>query len=468
MLVFTTLLAAILFTAACGTHLSDEERAAYAAGALGEAADVGSSVGPAATRNGSGSTTTVPGSTQSAPGSEAGATDPAAADEAVAETGAAAPAAGSGPSCADTAVGAPGVTTDVIRVAGVFQLSGAVPGFAQTAADGANAYANYVNATGGICGRAFEYLIADDAFDGSKHASEIRRLEPEVLAFAAGYSVVDAGGFETVKSTGVPDVGGSTHAPRAALPNHFSHALGPVKGFDVPLPEHTWLKQQGAKKVAIVYAGVAAARDAIQFIYKPSLQMAGLEIVLEQEASSTQFSYAAPARAVKDSGADAMVFMHEITANVAMADELRKVGADLPFANYITGYTPVFPEQAGEGAEGALAFINTLPLDEGGNEELATYRDWLARSTPGARPSIESANAWLHMKVVVDTIRRIDGDVTRESFLAAIKTLNDWDGGGMISPMDVGNRQQGYCTVAVRVVDGKWVRDPASPGFLCR
>lgn len=465
-----------LVVAACGTHLSDEERALYANAALNGGGGTGTGqptgVGP-------GTSTGISGDAGSTTGDDAGSTSDQAAGasetgdgstgEVTADDGAA-PGAGqpaaTGDACARTANGAPGVTADAITLGGVFQLSGAVPGFAQTAVDGANAYANYVNATGGLCGRQLRFSIADDAFDASKHRAELQRLEPSVLAYAAGYSTVDAGGVEFLEQSGIPNVGIAASVDKQVLPNHFSHLVSRGLEFTTPNPEHAWLASQGATKVAMVYAGIAAARDQIA-IQKRSFELAGLKIVLDQEVAPTQFSYAAPARAVKDSDADVMLFVHDITAMVQMADELAKIGADVAFPVYFTAYGPAFVERAGKNAEGAVAFIETLPFTETGNEEMSRFLEWLQRTVPGSRPTFESVNAWIHMKLIVEAIRGIDGDVTRDSLLGSLRSILGWDAGGMVNPVDIGNKTSDNCKIAVRVSGGGWKREAPAQGFLC-
>ena len=59
--------------------------------------------------------------------------------------------------------------------------------------------------------------------------------------------------------------------------------------------------------------------------------------------------------------------------------------------------------------------------------------------------------------------------ITRANVLKAIKNIHDFDAGGMIPKVDIGNKTGSTCIVGMQVQNGKFVRvDPPQPGtFDC-
>ena len=126
------------------------------------------------------------------------------------------------------ATSVPGVTDDSVRIGTHTPLTGpAAPGYASVSA-GALAYFDYVNANGGVHGRAIEYVVKDDAYNPANTQMVVRELvqEEEVFALFNGLgtpphtSVIDY-----LHDNGVPDLfvssGSQTWNQPEAYPSMF-------------------------------------------------------------------------------------------------------------------------------------------------------------------------------------------------------------------------------------------------------
>ena len=105
-----------------------------------------------------------------------------------------------------------GVSPTEVKVGNVSQLTGLVPGFAQTSVNGVKAYFTYINSKGGVCGRKLSLVQADDRFQAATNRSETEKLAGQVIAFAGSLSVVDDGGAPILEPKGVADVSVATTA----------------------------------------------------------------------------------------------------------------------------------------------------------------------------------------------------------------------------------------------------------------
>ena len=86
-------------------------------------------------------------------------------------TGPAAPGA-----CKPGAATSTGVSPTEIKVGNVSQITGLVPGFAQTSVNGVKAYFNMINNAGGVCGRKLTLVTADDRFQSATNRSETEKM----------------------------------------------------------------------------------------------------------------------------------------------------------------------------------------------------------------------------------------------------------------------------------------------------
>src|SRR5688500_4789800 len=190
-------------SAACGSRLTEDERAlAISTGnaGVGQATDGGTA--PDATTDGS--SAADPGAAPTdggVAGDTGGTTGGATGGDTGGTTGPAAPGACKAGSATST-----GVTPTEIKVGNVSQITGLVPGFAQTSVNGVKAYFNMVNNAGGVCGRKLTLITADDRFQSATNRSETEKMSGSVLSLVGNLSVVDDGGAPIIDSKGLPDV----------------------------------------------------------------------------------------------------------------------------------------------------------------------------------------------------------------------------------------------------------------------
>lgn len=361
-----------------------------------------------------------------------------------------------------------GVTDDKIVLGGVFTLSGILPGFAQPALNGARAYVDYLNSTGGLCGRKIEYVALDDGFDASRNNDQTRSLMGKAVSLVGGFTPADDGGASSLRGSNVIDISTGTTPARQTLPNHYASLTRETQpGEAVALPEYKFAVANGAKKIAIVAVSAAAGR-ALMRVAADGAKAAGMDVVLQLEVSPTQFSFASTARAIADSGAQMLLSLTDINGSVQLAEELARVPNQVKYPFYRLGYDQRFVDQAGAAAEGAVSFLEFLPLEEAGtNEALDAFLEHHAAVAPDRSPNFQSMVAWVNFETYAQLIRSLKGPITRDAILKAAADLHRVEGHGLFEPFDLGGRVYPSCKVLVRVVDGKYKREAPASGFYC-
>jgi ABC-type branched-subunit amino acid transport system substrate-binding protein len=448
-----TLVVLALVTSACGSRLSDEQYAA----ATDARAEQGT--GPRAT--------TAP----------AGGTAPAGADpagtpvDAGAPTDVAAPT-GDDPAAAGECVPQPvqetGVTDTSITVANVATISGPIAGFGQTARNAVQAYFNYVNSQGGVCGRTLELATGDDRLDAGTNRAETQRLAGEAFAFVGGISVVDNGGAGVLAGTNIPDVTLSIGSERMALPNNFSpNPIDPAAGGNGTDAIMRHFAGQGVASAAVVYPAQADARARGQG-YIADLRAAGIATVDTYEVAITETNYVNVAQQIENKGSQLVITALEVSGMSRLAQAFQQVGyrPQVPFYG-AQAYGNQFLELAGPAAEGTvIAVTHNIFEDAGSVPAVATFLDQYRATAPGSDPDFFSVMAWAAADMLVQALRAAGPAPTRDAVLAHLRTQTAFTAEGLLSPRNPAAKDTGECFAVITVEGGAWRRVEPAAGFV--
>lgn len=471
------LLLVALLLAACGSRISDEQRAALSTsgggagnqGGLGNefatvddettttAADPaggdqgGGPEGPTEGDPGDGGEGAAPGGGESGEGGEGGG-----------EAGATCTGGGD----ADT-----GVTAEEIRVGNVSTISGPIPGFGQTGVNAVKAYVNFVNASGGVCGRKLTLATADDRLQSGTNKSEHDKLSQQVLGFVGGVSVVDDGAAQSIAGTNIAYTGLAITKAMISSPNNYPVTpIDPTDGGNGGLEIMRYLKEvEGVTKAGLVWPAQASAKSAIDG-YRHDMERAGMDIVLETEVAVTETNYAGVAANVEGKGVEVLITTLEISGMANLAKSLEQNGyfPKVPFYG-AQAYGRNFLAQAGSAAEPTVLGLGYSILEDAGSiPPVQDFITWYERTNPGADIDFFAIQSWVAADLYVSALRKIEGPPTRDNLLASLKTFTEYDANGMIAPINPAGKKSASCFLIAKVNNGQWVRDhPDNPGFDC-
>ncbi len=114
-----------------------------------------------------------------------------------------------------------GITSNSVRVANVSTL--AVGGLFKGALVGTEAYADYINSTGGVNGRKITVDSADDGFSGAGNKQATQNASTNDFSLVGGFSLQDNFGGQLLKANpGMPNVSVVLDSTTNQLPNVFS------------------------------------------------------------------------------------------------------------------------------------------------------------------------------------------------------------------------------------------------------
>jgi ABC-type branched-subunit amino acid transport system substrate-binding protein len=456
----------LLTTAGCGARWSEDQRAAVEARRDGGAVATGSGVAGGARPAGS-SGPGAAGGRSTGQGTGGGTAGGAPTDTATGGGGGGEQAGTTGSLPCAAPSDAPGVTETEITLGNISSLSGPVPGLGTSAQEAVRSYVAYRNANGGVCGRQLALRTGDDGTDNGRHRALVQELDPQVIGIVGGVGGGDAGSADTVAQLGMPVV-------VTAISEQFQDSATvfdvnpPFADVNAVIGKYRFYADQGVRTAAVVYLGVDQTRSEIIDKQIPQMQAAGIEVVLQLELPLSTLSYDSAARQVANSEADYLLFLADYTQSASMARSMADTGYQLQFAEYVTAYGAPFPDLAGAGAEGAVSWIRNLPNEEpGSNPEQTAFLEWMAQTAPDAAPDTFAADSWAAAKAMVDAMEALPGPITREALLAQLHSMNEYDAGGFIGTIQLGNKLSNGCFVAMRYEGDTWRRVVPAQGFLC-
>ena len=186
-----------------------------------------------------------------------------------------------------------GITANTITIGNITSISGVAPGLTQSAQAATEAFAAYVNSTGGICGRQLKVVTYDDQNDASQNAADAAQACSATFALVGSASGFDNGGASTIQSCGIPYVGAELSTQEmGVVPNAFGASPGNAHYW--PTGPAVWLKSQYPNAVthaAMIYLNVPATQEQAASEMK-AYQSVGFNYVYTVAVSPTEPNYA--------------------------------------------------------------------------------------------------------------------------------------------------------------------------------
>src|SRR5947209_4193430 len=424
------LVAMMLVTAACGARLTKAELA-KAAGSGGQNVSAGAAgadeSGAAASDQGAAAAGAAAGA--SAGGSAGGTAGKAG--------GGASQAAGGAGACGSTGGNSDvGVTADKITLANVSLLTGPVPGLFKGAKDGTQAFFNYQNSLGGVCGRKLALDARDDQFDANQNKAQYQDAQGKDFAFVGSFSVVDEGGASVLAGhPDVPDVAYALSHAHFNLPNNFSPQplppgwrLGPLNYFKAKFgPDvvtHMAIFDEDAQSAKDARAGEQKAAESV-----------GYKFVYSRTIEPTEANFSSDVVAMQRAGVKGIMMAGEVGVFVRMAKAMKQQGFSVPFANCgANAYDPAFVTSDAAGATNASILDQQLAMFQGedNSPEIQLFNKWLKQV--GGKPDIFAAFGWESARLFVQALTAAGSKPTRAGVLAQLKQIDNFDGNGMLAP----------------------------------
>jgi len=370
-----------------------------------------------------------------------------------------------------------GLTASTVTVGNVSTLS--LGGLFKGAVVGTQAYADYVNSTGGINGRKLTVDSADDSFTGAANKQATQAALTKDFAMVGSFSLEDSyGGAVLAANPGMPDVSNVLDTTTGALPNVFSPV--PLNGGwqEGPLQ---YFKQKYPSDVTAVGALVADLPSA-QTDWageKYVMQKVGYKIAYEANYGVANTDFTSNVIAMKNAGVKMLVVdsMAETYASALLKNLVQQNFHPVIVLGAAT-YTPkLVPDSGGPAAVDGARFAMSTTLYQGQDASqvpaVSTFLHWVNIASPGFAPDLYTLYGWVSAELFAQALQNAGTDPSRGSLLAQLGKITTFDGNHIIGPNDPAAKTVGNCYIVGQVANGNFQRVDDPPvsgpnhGFRC-
>jgi ABC-type branched-subunit amino acid transport system substrate-binding protein len=457
-----------LFATACGSRLSEQERAQAISGvttgatAAGGGATTGATVGTAAGTSGAAAGGSSAGTTGGATVGGGAAGGPAAGGATTGTTNVG--------TCARATKGTDtGLTASKVTVATLADISGVQPGLFQSAHQAAQAASAYINSTGGICGRQIEPLLLDSKTDSGGNRSAMLEACDKAFAVAGSMSAFDDGSADPGQKCGIPDITAiTTNAAKYNSTNTYPAYPNGPKAIGTTSARYIAKRFPDViKKAAILWLNQAVTKNNADLRQK-AWESVGFKFIYTAEVQVLEANYTRFVQEMRSRGVQYVTMVADFQNIVRLQKAMKQQGYIPKVRDWDSvAYDPDYLTEA-DSVNGSFIFLNTASFEEANaNPEMKLYVDWLQKAAPGATPDYFGLYAWSAYRLFQKLATQIGPNLTRTKMLAALRATKTWNGNGLHGPHQTGAKLPTVCNLYVQVKDAKFQRMAPASGFDC-
>lgn len=338
----------------------------------------------------------------------------------------------------------PGVTDTTIILGALGDMSGPTVATQVGYHQGMRDYIKLTNDNGGVNGRKIEIRTQDDQYKVDKTLAGFRSLiENGTFAIISQAGSANFAGIDPeIKEQKIPVFGPmqvtqmESNNPYTYTMNSSMEAQGKIfikRVLDI-------YKGPGKPKIAF-FCLESAAGDELGKSVRTAAKTADISIVQEERIPNTVTELTAQIIKLKQSGANYVLFFG--TSNIYIAylrDAVRLGVSDIPVIANFTGVNSVIYETAGKEATKnytAMHSFNPYFSEGPGLDEMRKFAE-INKTDPKMLSDLMYVQSWTSAKVFVEALRRAGKNLTRESLIKAIESINNFDTGGLSGPINFG------------------------------
>ena len=365
---------------------------------------------------------------------------------------------------------APGVTASTIEVGNIASISGVAPGLTQSAQQATQAWAAYVNSTGGICGRQVKVQPFDDGNDSGTNYADAQQACSADFAMVGNASGFDDGSAQAVSACGIPDMAaevstaaaGNTADIFGASPGNAHYwSLGPANYLKATYPN-------AVTKAAMIYLNVSATQT--QAANETAAYTGdGFHYVYNTSTTPTNANYAANVQAMQSAGAQYVTEYSDASSAERLLQAMQQANYAPQVVDWFSEeYSPQFAQQTEPESNGDLVLMSaTAAYSEASvNPGLQLMESWMNRVAGSGNwhQDIFAMLAWSAGLAFEQAAKEVGPDLTRAALITKIQGITSWTGGGLTPPVNIGQKIPSKCFFYMKIENGAFDRVyPSAP-----
>jgi ABC-type branched-subunit amino acid transport system substrate-binding protein len=326
--------------------------------------------------------------------------------------------------------------------------------------NGIRAYFDYVNEKGGVHGRKLELISEDDKYEASVAPGVSKKLIESHKVFALlGYvgTPTAAAHLPVVIQAKVPLVGLFTGAE--ILRDPFSRYIFHVRAsyYDETEKIVEQVVSTGGRKISVFYQADnygEAGRKGTEI----ALTKRGMKIHSTGTVERNTVKVEEAVKAIHASQPDAIVMVSAYTSCAEFIRQMKKAGSGATFYNVSFVGSKALADALGKEGVG-VAISQVVPFPWGTAVPVVKEYQQLAKKAGYTDYNFSALEGFLSAKVMVEGLRRVGKNPTREGLIDALERMHDVDLGGFWVGYSPKNRAGSkFVDLTIISRDGKFLR----------
>ena len=356
-----------------------------------------------------------------------------------------------------------GVTADSVTFGGAHDLSGIFAPFSVPAVKGAQHYFDQVNAAGGVHGRKIEYVVEDHGYQIPKALQSANKLINRNGVFAMMLNLGtphNIAMFKMMDPKGIPNLSPLSAARQMVEPHAPTKFAGTPAYYDQVRTTVGYLVEEQGKDGFCAMILPTDFGEEIRDGMKEELAARGLTYISESAHKPDEKDFAGALGKLREDGCRTIGLALGVSQAITAVVTADKMGMkDMTFFFTSAGFLPVTAGALGQQGVTLEVYAGagypdvTQRMDE---PEVKAWAEDFEAAT-GEKPEIAAMLGYSAALTAVKALEAAGPDLTHESFVAAIETLNYEDKvGGFHVDYTNTDHVGGDAIFISRAAGGKW------------
>jgi len=359
----------------------------------------------------------------------------------------------------------PGVTDSEIVLGQHTPLSGSYAAVYAPIASAQQAYFDYVNSQGGVCGRSIVLKVEDDFYDPARALDVTKRLveQDKVLAIVGGLGTAPHSAvYEYLNEKRVPDLFVSSGARKwGSDPKHFPYTIGFITDYTSEgaiIGKYISAHFPG-QKVGLLYQNDDFGKDGLAGL-RAGVVAEKNELVSLQSYESSDVDIRSQVLNLRDAGVEVVVGYSLPGFSAQLISGASRMGWKPEIIlSYVNTDPVMFEYVPKEVMEGVLATGYLIPPDRTDETAIAQHRQIMG-DHDGPQPSNYSLYGQALAETVVKVLGDTCGDLTREGLLRAAESLRGFHASVLLQGIDINLGPSDHYAIQAlqmhRAAGGRW------------
>lgn len=368
---------------------------------------------------------------------------------------------------APAAADSTGVTNSAIKIGFVGSITGPAAIWGSGNLAGATLAFEEINAAGGVHGRKIDFLSIDDETSAPKGIAGLNRLvnDDKVFAiFGPSSSAVGVPMKDALQKSGVPVVIPSFSSPLMTEPpmkNVFRSGTLNDRQQGRGIANYLY-RDSGLKRIAIMRQSDEYGLTGANSI-ATRLKELGAEPVAVEIFNTTDTDFTSQVLRVRSAKPDAVVVYGYPAASATITRQLREMGVKGEIIGSSATSNQNYPQMVGKLGAGVKMATMLQHLPEGDHPPMVRFREAFQKRYPElvrqGRPAISDVLGYGGALIMIEGLQRAGKDLTRENFIKAMETLENFDAGVIAPTTFTADRHEGNVDMYIAVIKDDLTRE---------